>query len=73
MKEGSRVSFPPSFCHSRESGNPSSRGKKGVWYTNKRMDARMDSRLHGNDGRKLPPEGGRSESERRGDIPVPCP
>ena len=41
-----------SFCHARESGNLSSHGKAGVWPTNRRMDARMDSRLHGNDGKR---------------------
>ncbi len=44
------LSFPHSFCHSRESGNPSSHGKAGVWQTNRRMD----SRLHGNDGKRPP-------------------
>ncbi len=46
-----------SFCHSRESGNPSSHGTAGVWHTNRRMDFLMDSRLHGNDGRRAPTEG----------------
>ena len=44
------LSCPPSFCHSRESGNLSSHGKKGAWLTNRRMD----SRLHGNDGKRPP-------------------
>ncbi len=44
------LSSPHSFCHSRESGNLSSHGKKSVWYTNRRMD----SRLHGNDGKRPP-------------------
>ena len=48
--------LPAPFCHSRpprhsrESGNLSSHGKKGAWLTNRRMD----SRLHGNDGKRPP-------------------
>ncbi len=61
----------PSFSHSRESGNPSSHGKEGVWHTNRRMDARMDSRLHGNDGKKPPPEGGRWKVKGEGTFLSP--
>ena len=87
MKEGSRASFPLllSFPRTRESIFTWQGGC--LTDTNRRMDARMDSRFHGNDGKKSPDgkrpplspprkegdmkEGGRYEGREPGVIPAP--